>query len=152
MSALKSGLAALSAVLMAVAVLGIGMGDAPTPEEPAPTGAALQASKERIAQGGEQVAEGREEFEEEGCDSCHAIAADDKKGVLGPRLDTLADDSAEDIGKDITEPRADIVEGYEDELMPADYAKEIEAKKIDALAAYIKAASGDAKSGDGDGG
>lgn len=127
-------LAALVVVVMGIAVGGLGMGDAPKSEEPAPTQAQLTASKSRIARGGEQVQMGKAEFESEGCASCHAIAADGRKGVLGPRLDTDKDPAEEILGS-ITEPRADIVKGYEANLMPADFGEKMSPKELDSVVA-----------------
>jgi mono/diheme cytochrome c family protein len=132
----------LAVLAVAVAVAGIAMGSAPKSPDPAPTGAALTASKQRIASGGGQVQEGKREFEARGCDACHAIAATGANGRLGPRLDTLADDKVADIVESITEPRKDIAPGYEADLMPVDYAKRMDAGEIKAIATYIKAASG----------
>lgn len=146
MRPVRLGLAAVVVAVMGIAILGIGMGDAPKAEDAAPTGAALTASKARIAHGGAQVQEGRKEFESEGCASCHAIAADGKKGVLGPRLDTDHDPADEILGS-ITMPRKDIVEGYEANLMPTNYAKKMSKGELDAVVAYIQAASGKAKGG-----
>lgn len=146
MKPLRLGVAGLVVVAMAIAVFGIGMGSAPKSEEAAPTGAALTASKMRIASGGPKVTEGRKEFESEGCESCHAIAADNRKGKLGPRLDTDTD-PADEILTSITKPREDIVKGYEENLMPADYGKEIKPDELGAIVAYIKAASGKDKGG-----
>lgn len=132
----------LAVLAVAVAVAGIAMGSAPKSPDPALTGAALAASKQRIASGGQQVQEGKREFEAQGCDACHAIAATGANGRLGPRLDTLADDKVADIVESITEPRKDIAPGYEADLMPADYAKRMDPGEIKAIATYIKAASG----------
>lgn len=146
MTPIRIVIAALVVAVMGIAVVGIGMGDAPKAEEPAPQGAELVASKSRLAKGGEQVQEGRKEFDSEGCASCHAIAADGIKGVLGPRLDTDKDPAEEILGS-ITEPRADIVKGYEGNLMPADYGSTMSAAELDAVVAYIKAASGKEEKG-----
>lgn len=139
----------LAVLALVVAVTGIAMGSAPKSPDPAPTGAALAASKARVAGGGEQVQEGKAEFESEGCDSCHAIAATGANGKLGPRLDTLTDDKPADIVESIREPRKEIVQGYEAKLMPADYAKRVDPAEITAIAAFIKAASGSKKAGGG---
>lgn len=146
MTPLRIALALVVVVVMGIAVAGIGMGDAPKPDEPAPAGAELTASRTRITSGGEKVQEGRKEFESEGCASCHAIAADGRKGVLGPRLDTDKD-PAEEIRGAITMPRADIVAGYESNLMPSDYGTTMRPEELDAVVAYIAAASGKEKGG-----
>jgi mono/diheme cytochrome c family protein len=142
------GLLVLAAAAVVVAILGVGMGDAPKSPDPAPTGGALIASKQRVASGSAMVQKGKEEFQHEGCDACHAIAATGAKGKLGPRLDTLAGDSVDDDVKNIIKPRADIVEGYEPHLMPTDYAKRMSAADVRAVAMFLKAASG-AKQGGG---
>jgi mono/diheme cytochrome c family protein len=141
------GLLVLVAAVVVVAVLGVGMGDAPKSPDAAPTGAALAASKQRVAAGGAMVQKGKEEFDHQGCDACHAIAATGAKGKLGPRLDTLAGDSVEDDIKNIIRPRADIVQGYQPNLMPTDYAKRMGADDVRAVAAFLKAASGGKQGG-----
>lgn len=150
MNPVRAGLAALVVAVMGIAVLGIGMGDAPASPDPAPKTAEVAAAKQRIAAGGKEVQEGKAEFEADGCDACHAIAASGAKGVLGPRLDVLADDSVQDDVKNILQPRVDIVEGYEKNLMPVHYGSSINSKKdVEAIAAYVKAASGAKKGGKG---
>lgn len=148
MTPLRVALAAVVVVVMGIAIVGIGMGDAPKSDDAAPTGAKLVASKTRIAAGDAQVKEGRTEFKSEGCSSCHAIAADGYKGVLGPRLDADTD-PAKEIRTAITDPRADIVKGYEAnaKLMPINYGTKMSPDELDAVVAYIKAASGSAKKG-----
>ncbi len=132
-------IAAAVVVVMAVAVIGIGMGDAPNAGQAAPTGKALAASKQAIADGGKAVQEGREEFEEEGCDNCHAIAATGAKGALGPRMDAQ-DDPVDEIAENIEHPHKDIAEGYDD-IMPDDYEADMGEKEIKEVAAFVKAAS-----------
>lgn len=141
MTALR-GLLVLAAVVVLAAVAGVAMGDAPKSPDPPPSAKDVAAARQRIAAGGPTVQKGKEEFQAEGCDTCHAIAATGAKGKLGPRLDTLADDSVHDDVDNIVKPRADIVEGYEAHLMPTDYAKRIPADDITAIATFIKAASG----------
>jgi mono/diheme cytochrome c family protein len=148
MTALR-GLLVLAAVVVLVAVAGVAMGDAPKSPDPAPSASDVAAAKQRIATGGPVVQKGKQEFEAEGCDTCHAIAATGAKGRLGPRLDTLADDTVDDDVTNIVHPRADIVEGYEPNLMPTDYAKRIPADDIRAIATFLKAASGGVAKGGG---
>ena len=136
----RIGLAALVVLVFALALAGAGMGDAPK-NDPEPTGAALTASKASIAAGDEQVQEGKEEFESEHCDSCHAIAATGAKGQLGPRMDAQGDEDIEAIEENVTKPRKDIKDGYEPNLMPTDYSKRMTPEEIEAVAKFIKAAS-----------
>lgn len=144
MSPVRHALAALLVVVGGLAILGVGQGDAPK-SDPAPAGAALVASKARVANGSELVKEGEKEFRSEGCNRCHSMAASGYDGKIGPRLDTLADQNVAEIVTNIVKPRVDIVKGYPPNVMPADYAKRIKADEIKAIATYLKAASGSAK-------
>jgi cytochrome c551/c552 len=138
---MRSVLAALAVLVMGCAIAGIGMGQAAAEEQAAPSPAATAAAKQRIAAGGAAAARGRELFENEGCDACHSIAAVGAEGKLGPRLDSL-DDDAGDIAESITEPREDIADDFPDNLMPTDYAQRMSDKDVQALAAFVAAASG----------
>ncbi len=140
-------LAALTVLVMGLAVTGIGMGQAPAERESAPGPGEVGAAEQRIAAGGAMTARGRELFEEQGCDACHSIAAVGAEGRLGPRLDRL-DDGADDIVEGITEPREDTVDGFPENLMPDDYAQRLGDADVEALAAFVAAASG--TEGDGD--
>jgi len=148
MSPVRVPLAALVVVVMGAAIVGIGMGQAPAAKQAAPSTAELAAAKQRIAAGGATVRNGRATFEDEGCDRCHAIAAIDAEGRLGPRLDRL-DDDGDDIIESIVEPREDTVDGYSEELMPTDFAERLDRDEVRALAAFVAAAAGTADE-DGD--
>jgi mono/diheme cytochrome c family protein len=141
-------LVALTVVVMGCAIAGVGMGQAPAEGQPAPGPAAVAAARQRIAAGGATTARGRELLEEQGCDACHSIAAVGAEGKLGPRLDAL-DDDAGDIAESITEPREDIVDGFPENLMPDDYAQHMGDKDVQALAAFVAAASGADEQGGG---
>ena len=129
--------------MIGAAVVGIGQGSAPK-NDPAPTGATLVASKKAVASGGPKVQKGKEEFSEEGCNRCHALAATGAKGKLGPRMDTQ-DDPVAVVEENITEPHKDIAEGFEAHLMPTDYATRLGKAGVADVAAFIKAASVGAK-------
>ncbi len=134
-------LGALVVLVMGGAIAGAGMGEAPAEREAAPAEAAVQAARQRIAAGGAMTARGRQLFADEGCDRCHAIAAVGAGGRLGPRLDRL-DDDADDIAESIADPRDETVDGYPEKLMPTDYARRMDDEEIQALAAFLAAASG----------
>ncbi len=134
-------LAALVVLVMGGAIAGAGMGEAPAEREAAPTQAAVQAARQRIAAGGAVPARGGQLFADQGCDRCHAIAAVGAGGRLGPRLDRL-DEDAEDIAESIADPRDKTVDGYPEKLMPTDYARRMDDEAIQALAAFVAAASG----------
>ncbi len=139
--ALRAPLAAVVMVAVACAVTGIGMGSATAEGEPAPSPASVAAARERIAAGGAGVRRGRELFADEGCDRCHAIAAIDAGGMLGPRLDAIDDDFDDNL-ESIREPRDDIADGYPERLMPADFAQRLDDAELRSLAAFVTAASG----------
>ena len=145
MTPLRALLAVVVVVVIGAAIIGIGTGG-PVKGDAAPMGKALVASKQRIATGGAMVKDGAKEFASEGCDDCHAIAATGAKGNIGPRLDTDTDPVHETV-ENILEPRKDIAKGYPAKLMPTDYAKRMPRADIQAIAAFIHAASG---SGGGD--
>jgi len=144
---MRLALAALVVVVMACAITGVGMGEAPAERQAAPSADAVVAAKRRIAAGGAAVARGRALFEDEGCDRCHAIAATGADGKLGPRLDAI-DDDADDVAEAIVEPREDIVDGFPERLMPDDYGRRLGDAQVAALAAFVAtAAGGDAEGG-----
>lgn len=141
MSAMRAALAAVVVIAMGAAIAGVAMGEAPAESAPAPSPAEIAAAEQRIAAGGTAVRTGRRAFEDAGCDRCHSIAAIGADGKLGPRLDTL-DEDTEDIAEAIVDPRDDIVDGYSAELMPTDYAERRGADVVAALARFIATASG----------
>jgi mono/diheme cytochrome c family protein len=141
MSAARVAVALAVVVVFGLAVAGTGAGSAPKGDH-APSATAVAAAKQRLA-ASPPAREGAEEFESEGCDACHAIAATGAKGELGPRLDTVGDSVHEDV-ENIEHPRKDIAEGYEDnaKLMPTDYAKRMSPHELKAVGTFIKTVSG----------
>ena len=146
----RTALALVVIAALGCAIAGIGMGESRAERQPAPSAAAVAAAKQRIAAGGASVRRGRALFTEQGCDRCHSIAAIGAGGKLGPRLDTL-DRKLDDNVESIADPRHDIIEGFPAKLMPTDYAKRLGDADVQALAAFVTAASGGEASG-GDGG
>jgi mono/diheme cytochrome c family protein len=138
MSVVRAALAAIVLVVMGCAIAGVGMGEAPAEREPPPDAAQVAATQGRLAAGGAGVRRGRELFGEQGCDRCHSIAAIDAGGLLGPRLDTLDDDLDENL-ESIAEPRHDIVDGYPEQLMPADFGERLSDAELRALAVFVTA-------------
>jgi cytochrome c5 len=141
MSALLKVVCAVCVLAVVVAITGAGMGSAPA-SDPAPAAKEIAAAKTRVAGGSALVKEGGKEFETEGCDTCHAIAATGAKGRIGPRLDTLGDDTVTSIEESITDPNHEIVKGYEAHLMPDDYKSRMKPSEIKAVATFIKRVSG----------
>ncbi|MFN8108738.1 MAG: c-type cytochrome [Thermoleophilia bacterium] len=72
------------------------------------------------------------------CAGCHVLKAAGAAGTAGPSLDELAtDDNAAAIKTMITDPNGEIVDGYQKNVMPQDYAKSLTPAEISALATYI---------------
>jgi mono/diheme cytochrome c family protein len=77
-------------------------------------------------------------FGSQGCGSCHAFAAADASGSVGPNLDdTLADKDAAYIRRAIVEPDAEIAEGYSPGVMPKTYEEELSPTELDDLVAFL---------------
>jgi hypothetical protein len=142
----RAPLAAVVVVAMGCAIVGIGMGSAPAEGEPVPGGAAVAASRERIAAAGASTRRGRELFADQGCDRCHSIAAIGAGGKLGPRLDAL-DEHLDDNARSIEDPRDEIVDGYPGKLMPTDFDERLGTADLRALATLVTAASGGEREG-----
>ena len=79
---------------------------------------------------------------EQGCASCHTLAAANARGEFGPDLGTsLAGEPASSIKRSIVDPRADAAAGYEVGMMPEDYGTRIEPGDLDRLVAFLRASS-----------
>jgi len=104
------------------------------------TGAASNAPGQ-AGQGGDQAAEGRQVFIEQGCGGCHALADAGTSGTTGPALDdSLENVSAEEIREAIVDPNADVQEGYQPNIMPS-YRDRIPPEQLDALVDYLEESS-----------
>ena len=77
------------------------------------------------------------------CGSCHTLAAAGSAGQVGPNLDKSLGktDNAAAIVTMITKPNADIVAGYQPNVMPQNFSKTLSAAQIKALATYIDQSS-----------
>jgi mono/diheme cytochrome c family protein len=138
---MRLALAAVTVLVMGVAITGVGMGESPAERQAAPAANGVAAAKQRITGGGATAARGRALFEDEGCDACHAIAATGAGGKLGPRLDVI-DEDADDIAEAIVEPREDIVDGFPEKLMPDDFGRRLSDREVADLAAFVATAAG----------
>jgi mono/diheme cytochrome c family protein len=150
-TAVRGLLALVVVAVMGCAIAGIGMGESPAQRAPAPSAAKVAAAKKRIAAGGATVRRGRELFTAQGCNRCHSIAATGAHGKLAPRLDTV-DASVDDNLESIVDPRHDITEGFPANLMPTDFGNRLGDPDVQALAAFVTAASGGKSEGGGGGG
>ncbi len=81
---------------------------------------------------------GAQVFANNGCGGCHTFAAAESGGVTGPNLDEeLPGDTQAAIEKMVTEPNAEIVQGYPANVMPQNYAQLLSPKEIEDLAKYL---------------
>ncbi len=131
----KLGLGVLTLAAMAVPTAG---SLAVAPDEAA---AALTA---------EQVTKGRQLFTDNGCNACHTLADAGATGDVGPSLDELGANApqrepgtevAAYVEQSIVDPRAFVVEGFPDNVMPTDYGDQLSPEEIDALVQYLLGAS-----------
>jgi cytochrome c oxidase subunit 2 len=82
------------------------------------------------------VAQGQDLAQTQGCTACHTTNGID---MTGPSWKGVADTQTDDyIRQSILDPNADIVEGFQADLMPQDYAGKLSDEDLDALVAYIK--------------
>jgi cytochrome c oxidase subunit II len=76
------------------------------------------------------------------CRSCHTLADAGATGTTGPNLDEVVPDlSDEELRQSITDPDAEIAEGFDAGLMPS-YGDSLSAEQVDALVTYLKEVAG----------
>lgn len=82
---------------------------------------------------------GAQVFASNGCGNCHTFAAAKSGGVTGPNLDeSLApDDDAAAIEEMIVEPNAEIVKGYQPNVMPLNFGELLSPKELEDLVQYL---------------
>lgn len=72
------------------------------------------------------------------CGMCHKVAGEE--GELGPDLTSIGLDKSRDyLRTAILDPDVDIAEGFEPEMMPADYGEQLYAKELEMLVDYLAA-------------
>ena len=81
---------------------------------------------------------GAQVFANNGCDTCHTLAAAKAGGVTGPNLDeVLPGQTAAMIEESIVDPNANIAKGYPANVMPANFGTLITPDEIEALVKYL---------------
>jgi len=81
-----------------------------------------------------------------GCITCHSVDPD--KVIVGPSLAGIATDAAGDAADEgitteamlkimITEPNAEVVEGFPADTMPQDFATQMSSQQLDDVIAYL---------------
>jgi mono/diheme cytochrome c family protein len=120
------GIAAVGMAVLAFATRGDGDGQASGP----PTAV-------------ERGRDGLDVWAEQGCGSCHAFAAANAHGELGPDLDANLDGvPAAYIKESIVAPAKVAAPGYDAGMMPGDYASRIEPDDLDRLVSFLRANAG----------
>lgn len=90
------------------------------------------------ATGQGQAADGKAVFQAQGCGGCHTLADAGTSGTTGPNLDEVLEGrDAEKIREDITDPGAEIAEGFANGIMPGNYGA-LPPAELDALVDYLE--------------
>ena len=72
------------------------------------------------------------------CGACHQLADAGTPAGVGPNLDeSLAGKDEEYVRRAITDPEADIAEGFSGGIMPSNYGETLDPAEIDALVEYL---------------
>jgi cytochrome c oxidase subunit 2 len=97
--------------------------------------------QQRLAREGGAV-QGKELFTQQ-CGSCHTLADAGTEGEVGPNLDeALQGADAEFIMESIVDPSAEIAEGFQDGVMPANYGDTFTDPQLEGLVEYLQQATG----------
>ncbi|MGV1048691.1 MAG: c-type cytochrome [Solirubrobacterales bacterium] len=81
---------------------------------------------------------GAQVFANNGCGTCHTLAAAGSGGVTGPDLDeVLPGQSAAKVEEDIVDPNKEIAKGYPANVMPSNFGQTISKKEIEQLVEYL---------------
>ena len=87
--------------------------------------------------------EGGQVFANNGCGSCHTLAAAESSGTAGPNLDEeLPGQDPKDIEQSIIDPGAEIVSGFEN-IMPANYESQIPPDELQLLVDFLVNCAGE---------
>ena len=109
-----------------------GLPDAPAEEE----GGAGQTA---VAQGPAETAE--EALGKFTCTACHAVAG--SEAAVGPELNLVGTRLDKDqLRKSILDPEADIAEGFDGGMMPADFAKKMTISELEMVVEYLSIQKG----------
>lgn len=116
-------------------------GETTTETEPTPGGTTTQAEKPPPPPAAEgDAAAGEKVFLGQDCGGCHAFSAAGTSGAVGPNLnESLQGKDAAYIREAIVEPNAETAEGYQANIMPADYGQKLTPKQLDDLVAFLQA-------------
>ncbi len=126
----KFRLAAVTAAVLVAVACG-GGDDSPT-SDPTATAVDSTSGNQQVAARGDAES-GRKLFTREGCSACHRINSDRLVGPGLAGIDKRGDDAY--IRKSITQPGADVVEGFNNVM--AEFSN-LSDEQVDDLVAYLK--------------
>jgi mono/diheme cytochrome c family protein len=92
---------------------------------------------------------GAQVFANNGCGTCHTLAAAKSGGVTGPNLDEVLPGQDEAmVHESIVDPNKEIAKGYPPNVMPANFEQSLTPKEIEDLVKYLlESTSGGGKGG-----
>jgi cytochrome c oxidase subunit 2 len=129
---LPTGLFVVLAIALLVAGCGGGETAAPLPETVEGT-----IPQETLPPGDAEA--GNEVFTSTGCGSCHTYGPAGTEATVGPNLDeSLQGQDAEFIRTSIVNPNAEIAEGFQPNVMPADYGQQLDEQQLADLVAFLQ--------------
>ncbi len=104
-----------------------------------PPGATVQPTPTPTPDTGGGGDDGKALFVVYGCATCHELdsVAQSKGSSDGPALNGISSKGADYIRDSILNPSAEVVEGYEDGLMPQDFATQFSADELDTLVTFL---------------
>lgn len=134
---------AFLAVAVIAFVAGLLIGDLGSSPKTETIQAAATEAEEASTQeaGGEPAAggAGAQVFADNGCGSCHTLAAAGTTGEVGPNLEEslASDDDTAGIEEMIRKPNVEVVEGYPANVMPQDYGESISPAELHELSEFL---------------
>ena len=105
-----------------------------------PPGATVQPTPTPTPAGDTGVSnDGRVLFITYACATCHELDSipQSKGSSDGPKLDGIGSKGTDYIRESILNPSAEVVEGYEDGLMPQDFETQLTAEELDTLVTFL---------------
>lgn len=91
---------------------------------------------------------GAQVFANNGCGTCHTLAAANSGGVTGPNLDEVLPGQSEAmIHESIVDPNKVIAKGYPPNVMPPNFEQLLTPKELEDLVKYLSESAGGGKSG-----
>lgn len=124
----------LAALALVLALAACGGGET---VEPLPDTVEGDVPQETVAEG--DAGAGEELFASAGCGGCHTYGPAGTNAEVGPNLDeVLEGDDAAAIRSSIINPNAEITEGFQPNVMPANYGEQFDDQQIADLVAFLQ--------------